>query len=129
MTGKFLIFVTLLVLFSSSLHAQEVLDLDQAVIEALAHNRLIESAKLDTEKTTEQLKAVRTRYYPQFSVSLLASSLIKPVDFTFEKGAFGEYPGIGPIPSENTNITTPRSLTGFLTASIQQPLTQLYKVK
>jgi outer membrane protein len=132
MAGNFskIAFLSLLIfLCSSFLFAQEVLDLEQALVVALAHNRMIESSKLDTAKTTDQMKAARTRYYPQFSISLLASSLLTTVDFTFQKGAFGEYPGIGPIPDKDTNITTPKSLTGILVGSVQQPLTQLYKVK
>lgn len=114
---------------TSVLFAQEVLDLDQALAQALAHNRMIASAQLNVEKTADEFKAAHTRYFPQFSVSVLASSLLTPVDFTFQKGTFGEYPGIGPIPAEDTKITTPRQLTGLVVASVQQPLSQLYKIK
>lgn len=109
--------------------ATEVLDLKQAIALALANNRMVASAALNVDKSSEEWKAVHTRFFPQIKLAVLASSLLAPVDFTFEQGVFGTYPGIGPIPGEKTTITTPRQLTGLIVGSVQQPLSQLYQVK
>ena len=41
---------------------------------------------------------------------------------------FGTYPGIGPIPSTEAEVHTPAQLFAFLSGSIDQPLTQQYKI-
>ena len=50
----------------------------------------------------------RTRRFPALKVQVLESYLLTSVDFTFERGAFGTFPGIGPVPAEDTKISTPR---------------------
>ena len=59
---------------------------------------------------------------------LLGGELLQPFDFTFAKGTFGTYPGVGPIPSTDAKVHTPARLTAFLNGSIDQPLTQQYKI-
>ncbi len=45
-----------------------------------------------------------------------------------EAGQFGTYPGIGPIPATNTNISTPSKPTAYVFATASQPLLTLYKI-
>ena len=49
-------------------------------------------------------------------------------DFTFRRGAFGTFPGTGPIPGNETKIRNPARFTTLMNASIDQPLTQQYKI-
>src|SRR4029079_5545725 len=64
-----------------------------------------------------------------FSLSALAAQLLAPVDAHFDRGAFGTYAGVGPIPSQDTALRTPRKLTSVLNAQVSQPLTQLHRIK
>ncbi|HET6267230.1 MAG TPA: TolC family protein [Acidobacteriota bacterium] len=107
----------------------EVLDLQKAISMALEHNRQVLSAGLDVGKTSDELSAAKTHYYPAFNVSILGSQLLSTVDFTFQKGIFGTYPGIGPVPGTDTSIVTPKQPIAYIVGSVQQSLTDLYKIK
>ena len=71
---------------------------------------------------------MRSKRLPHFQFSVLGGELLQPFDFTFAKGTFGTYPGVGPIPSTDAKVHTPARLTAFLNGSIDQPLTQQYKI-
>jgi outer membrane protein TolC len=71
---------------------------------------------------------MRSKRLPHFQFSILGGELLQPFDFTFAKGTFGTYPGTGPIPSTNAKVHTPARLTAFMNGSIDQPLSQLYKI-
>jgi outer membrane protein len=105
-----------------------VLTLDEAVNLALQNNRTLHISALDVEKLDQNISAFRTHRLPVIQVSMMGSGLLTPLSFEFQHGAFGTYPGIGPIPALNTNITTPRQITGFAMNSVAQPLSQLYKI-
>jgi outer membrane protein TolC len=107
----------------------EVLTLEQAVALALGGNRQVKSASIEVEKYSDKLAALRTKRLPEFKFYTLASQLLTPMSFTFEQGAFGSYPGIGPIPDKTTEISTPRRPTYYINAQINQPLSQLYRIK
>ncbi len=51
-----------------------------------------------------------------------------PIDFKFSEGAFGNYPGIGPIPAHDTDIHTPLRPVFHIEAEALQPISQLYKI-
>jgi outer membrane protein TolC len=105
-----------------------VLTLDEAVNLALQHNRLVKNSVLEVQKNDFQVNTARSRRKPQFQFSMLGGELLHPFDFTFEKGVFGTYPGVGPIPGTNAKVHTPAVFTTYLTANIDQPLTQQYKI-
>jgi len=105
-----------------------VLTLDEAVTLALQHNRLVKNSTLEAQKYDFQVSTARSRRKPQFQFSVLGGELLQPFDFTFQKGVFGTYPGIGPIPGTNAKVHTPAVFTTYLTGSIDQPLTQQYKI-
>lgn len=105
-----------------------VLTLDEAVNLALQHNRLVKNSVLEVQKNDFQVSTARSRRKPQFQFSMLGGELLHPFDFTFEKGVFGTYPGIGPIPGTNAKVHTPALFTTYLTGSIDQPVTQQYKI-
>jgi len=105
-----------------------LLTLDEAVTLALQHNRLVKNSMLEAQKYDFQVNTARSRRKPQFQFSMLGGELLHPFDFTFDKGVFGTYPGVGPIPGTNAKVHTPAVFTTYLTGSIDQPLTQQYKI-
>jgi outer membrane protein len=72
---------------------------------------------------------VRARFFPSTSFSVLGSQLLTQIDFTFPKGALGDFPATGPIPDKDTSITTDRKPTAVIIGTVQQPLSQIYKIK
>ena len=74
------------------------------------------------------MSTIRSRRLPHFQFSALGGELLQPFDFTFAKGVFGTYPGIGPIPSTNAKVHTPAQLTAYLNGSMDVPLLQQYKI-
>ncbi len=105
-----------------------LLTLDDAVSIALSNNRLVKNSALEAQKYDFQVSTARSRRLPNFHFSVLGGELLQPFDFTFAKGTFGTYPGVGPIPSTDAKVHTPARLTAFLNGSIDQPLTQQYKI-
>jgi outer membrane protein len=104
------------------------LQVDQAVQIAVANNRNLKIVSLDLDKSEEKLAAEKTRRLPAFNTYIFASQLLEPINFTVEAGQFGTYPGIGPIPATNTNISTPSKPTAYVFATASQPLLTLYKI-
>ncbi len=105
-----------------------LLTVDDAVTLALQHNRLVKNAVLEVQKNDFQVSTARSRRKPQFQFSMLGGELLHSFDFTFDKGVFGTYPGVGPIPGAKAKVHTPAVFTTYLTGSIDQPLTQQYKI-
>jgi outer membrane protein len=105
-----------------------LLTLDDAVSIALTQNRLVRNSVLEAEKYDFRVSTSRTRRLPQFQFAVLGGSFLQPFDFTFKPGVFGTYPGIGPVPANNSKIRTPAQITTHTTAALDQPLTQQYKI-
>src|SRR5271165_2238950 len=105
-----------------------VLTLDDAVSIALTNNRLVKNSALEAEKYDFQVNTIRSQRLPHFKFSALGGELLQPFNFTFAKGVFGTYPGIGPIPSTNAKVHTPAVLTAYITGGIDVPLSQQYKI-
>lgn len=110
------------------LETEEVLTVQDAVSIALAQNRNIENATLDVSKAGDDIYAAKTRLLPEFDFSVFELYHLTDEAFTFEEGAFGNFPIIGPIPAENTTINTAPNFTTYLTATVGQPLSQLYEI-
>ncbi|HEY7547091.1 MAG TPA: hypothetical protein VID27_19515, partial [Blastocatellia bacterium] len=92
-----------LICLSVEAHAQtrqkddaEVLTLEQAIAIALRGNTQIRNAEIDVNKAGAGFAATRTRRLPNFSFEVIGSQQLTPIDFTFERGVFGTFPGIGP---------------------------------
>lgn len=109
-------------------HTEPTLSLDDAIHLAIANNPSMKIANLDVEKARWQLAETKTQRLPAFSTSVLAGQLLTEVTSTFPEGAFGTFPGIGPIPSNDTKITTPRRPTVYVVGQATQPLSQLFKI-
>jgi outer membrane protein TolC len=120
-----------LVVCAASLAAAEpeVLTLDEAIRLAMEHNRSIEQASLNASGVADALKAARTQRLPQFKVGSTTGLLLTKPTITFDRGAFGEYPGIGPIPGNTSTISSARKPTAILTAEATVPLTQRTRIR
>ena len=105
-----------------------LLTIDEAVGLALQHNWLVKNSVLEAQKYDFQVSTARSKRKPQFQLTMLGGELLQPFDFTFPIGAFGTYPATGPIPGANAKIHTPAVFTTYLTGSIDQPVTQQYKI-
>ena len=106
----------------------EVLTVEQAVKNALANNRTLKITSLQLDEEKQGYLALKTRRYPAFNTYVFGSQVLNPFSFTVQAGQFGTYPGIGPIPAENTPITTGQVFTAYVVASVTQPLLTLYKI-
>lgn len=105
-----------------------LLSLDDALSLALSNNRLVKNSSLEAEKYDFRLSTARSRRLPQFQFAVLGGELMHSFDFTYDQGAFGTYPGVGPIPGTKTKIRNPARFTTYTTGALDQPLTQQYKI-
>ena len=105
-----------------------VLTLDEAVTLALQHNRLVKNSALEAEKYDFHVSTARSWRKPRFQFAALGGELLQPFDFTIPKGSLGTFANTGPIPATNAKIHTPSVFTTYLTGSIDQPITQQYKI-
>jgi outer membrane protein len=106
-----------------------LLTIDQAVKQALEHNRQVMNARLEIEKTIDQIEAAKKHYLPVFDLKLSESYLLTSSDYVFKQGVFGTYAGMGPIPAEDTKISGNKKWNTFLSATISQPISQLYRLR
>jgi outer membrane protein len=106
----------------------ERLSLEAATRMAIENNRQLQRARLQVEKADADLAVARTRRLPVFETEATGSYLLSPVEFAFPQGAFGDFPGTGPIPATNTTISVPRQPTMYLSSQVSQPVSQLLRI-
>jgi outer membrane protein TolC len=111
----------------TSMQPRERLSLETAIRLAVANNRIAETAKLEAAKAEEDLAIARSRRFPLFEIGITGSQLLTPASFSFPQGAFGEFPGIGPVPATDTDVTSPVRPTVFFSSQLSQPLSQLHR--
>lgn len=105
-----------------------VLTLDDAMQLALDHNRSIQEADLEARSTDYAIRAAKAQRKPSLKFASTTGVLLTRPTITFERGAFGEYPGIGPLPGNTANITSPRKATALLSSELSLPLTPQYRI-
>jgi outer membrane protein len=108
--------------------APEVLTLDEAVALALRQNRTLASAAMSVDRAEQKVGAAKARRLPNLDFQGLAGTTLTPIRVTFPAGSFGVYPATGPIPSQESVIEAPRSMSGNVNLSISQPLSQLHRI-
>jgi outer membrane protein TolC len=106
----------------------DLLTLDEAVSLALKQNRQVKNATLAVGITGDRIAAARTNMFPQMLVKVTPSYRLTPIDLNFEQGAFGNSPPFGPIPAQNTTLTTNPGYSTGVQAGVTQPLSQLYAI-
>lgn len=118
-----------LCLLSHLAHAADpVLSLDQALSIAQANNILVKNAELETDAVADEVKALRTRRYPQLDLRGSYSENLESQSYEFDRGVWGNYPVIGDVPGEDIEITSTDGGSGMLSADVIQPLSQQYEI-
>jgi outer membrane protein TolC len=125
---KHLTIALALAALSASTATAQTLSLREAIELGLAHNRTIANTAMQIEKTDHDIADARSRRLPTFTIEAQASQLLRPVDVTFNRGAFGTVPDVGPIPFQDATIRTPATLNFVFNAQASQPLTPLFKI-
>src|SRR3989442_3431560 len=105
-----------------------VLTLEQAVDLTMQNNRPLKTATLEVEKAVDTTGAARTRRFPALNILGISGARLSESKFEFNRGAFGTFPGIGPVPGANTEIKEPTRWSTFVLASAVQPLTPLLRI-
>jgi outer membrane protein len=108
--------------------AAERLSLAEAIRLATEQSAEVQTARLEVEKAEADVAVAKTRRLPIFETSVSASQLLSPVTFHFPEGAFGTFPGVGPIPDTDTTVEMKRQPILYATSQISQPLSQLFKI-
>ena len=96
---------------------------------AVENNRQLQTARLQVEKADADLAAARTRRLPVFETEVTRIAAVDArSDFAFPQGAFGDFPGTGPIPATDTTVSVPRQPTMYVSSQVSQPLSQLFRI-
>jgi outer membrane protein len=106
----------------------DLLTLERALELARGDNTTLRSVAIDADKVDDRLAAARTRRLPAFNLTVIGSQILTPIDFQFDRGVFGTFDGIGPVPANDTLISTPRQPTASVIGSVTQPLSKLYRI-
>jgi outer membrane protein TolC len=104
-----------------------LLTLDEALRMAQAENRGVRTASLAVGRAEDRIGAARARRFPALRLGIGADYPMVPIDLNFQQGDFGTYPGIGPVPSTDTTLSTQRWLAA-VSAGIVQPIAQQYRL-
>jgi outer membrane protein len=132
---QFVALLAMLAMLSvESLGAQELrtltapLPVDQVLRMTLTENADIKNNDLDVSISRDRTASARTNFFPQVHAQAMGLQLLAPLNFRFNKGVFGKYPIIGPIPSERVNVQTDQRPVLFINTSIIQPILQLPRI-
>ena len=104
------------------------LSLEEAIRIAVENNRQLQSARLQVDKAETDVETARTRRLPAFDLEVTTSQLLTPVQFSFPQGAFGELPGVGPVPALDATLEVPRQPVMYVSSQLSQPISQLFKI-
>jgi outer membrane protein TolC len=105
-----------------------VLTLDEALGLAGVHNRRAEQADLRVRRAEDAIRVAKGQRMPSLKLSTTAGMLLSQPTFSFQRGAFGEYPAVGPIPGAATEIRSERQPAALVTGELALPLTQQYRI-
>lgn len=107
----------------------EPVTLQSAVQSSLDNNTQIKNSRLEVEISQTKVQSARTRLFPEVHLNAVGLQLLAPLEFDFNKGVFGNYKGIGPIPSEKIDVKTDQRPILFINSSLVQPITQLGRIR
>ena len=102
----------------------EVLSLDEAISIALQNNRSLKNARLNVEKSGDEIKSIRTSRFPSTHLYALVSQDMVKHETNLTSPFTGVFPGIGPFFS----LSTPRRPTAVFAAQVLQPISQQYRI-
>jgi outer membrane protein len=113
---------------AQTLATDPVLTIDQAVALGLQQNRSIASQALEVKKAEDALASLHTQRWPLFEVNFLEGRLLGELNLHFPAGAFGVFPSTGPVPPQDTTISTPDRWTSTTLIRFNQPISQLHRI-
>ena len=102
----------------------ETLTLDQAIALALENNHAIRIARLEVERSDDEISAAKTFRFPSLHAYSLVSGNLATNQLRAQNPVSGLFPGLGPFFSLNTE----RKPTALIGASVIEPLTQQYRI-
>lgn len=111
-----------LVVNARQAHAEAVLGLEQALDIALQENRLLENASMEVDKAADSVAAEKTRRLPKLDVRLSESYNLTKQSYTYDAGTFGV------VPTRDIKIESQDDFTTVVSASVKQPLSELYRI-
>jgi outer membrane protein TolC len=126
--SKWLSALALVMVITGAANAQQsfapetVLTLKQALDIALQDNRTLDNAEMDLGKAADSLAAERTKRLPKLNPGASEAYNLTPQSYTYETGTFG------PVPTEDVEITSNEGFTTIVSASVKQPLSDLYRI-
>src|SRR6266850_7967260 len=88
-------------------NSAEVLSLDEAISIALQNNRSLKNARLNVEKSGDEIKSIRTSRFPSTHLYTLVSQDMVKHETNLTNPITGIFPGIGPF----FTLSTPRRPT------------------
>ena len=104
------------------------LTLPEAVDLALKGNSALKIARFKVEEKAKKVDSTTADYYPHLSNDSRYGGLTDTQLVSIPAGSLGTVPGIGPFPTEKTNIDQGSSTLFVSTTTLSQPLTQLIKI-
>ena len=87
-----------------------LLTLDEALGIALKQDRGVRTANLELDRLENRIGAAKTRRWPALRIGVGVEYPMVPIDLNFFQGDFGTFPGIGPVPSTDTTLSTQKVL-------------------
>jgi outer membrane protein TolC len=108
--------------------ATSVLTLDEALTMALAHNRNVKIASLGVDASRQQFLVAKTKRFPAINTYVFGGESLGTISLTIKAGQFGSPKATGPIPAQDTTISSSQTPTAFVIAQVSQPLLALHKI-
>jgi outer membrane protein TolC len=108
----------------STPRGSEVLSLDQAINIALQNNRSLKNARLNVEKSEDEIQSIRTSRFPSTHFYALVSEDMVKHETNLTNPLTAVFPGIGPV----FNLSTSRRPTAVFAAQVLQPISQQYRI-
>jgi outer membrane protein len=132
--SRHLVALLLLAVFASTLgvRAEELkpapLPVTDVIKLTVTENAELKNDDLEVSIARDRTRVAKSYLFPKVDISAMGLQLLAPLNFTFNKGVFGKYPLIGPIPSERINVTTDQRPVLFTNVAFVQPILQLPKI-
>src|SRR6266576_1455453 len=105
-------------------NSAEVLSLDEAISIALQNNRSLKNARLNVEKSEDEIQSIRTSRLPSTHFYALVSEDMVKHETNLTNRVTGIFPGIGPF----FTFSTPSRPTAVFAAQVLQPISQQYRI-
>ncbi len=105
-----------------------VLTLEGALEIARQRNLSVKNSELEIEKVKDELAAAKSERLPKLEVRASGQHNLVRQRYTFDQGVFGNAITTGPIPAQNTQITSQSGISGHVIASASLPLLQQWRI-